>query len=56
MQPDSVEYSDGGSGPPPLMFVICDGCGAHGPGGYGKERKDYSGAKEDALTQWNKRS
>lgn len=44
-----------GHGPPPSYSIVCGGCGAHGPLGYGSRRNDYLGAERDAIEQWNKR-
>jgi Lar family restriction alleviation protein len=44
----------GGDGPPPRYSVRCDTCGARGPHGHGKFRKDYAGAQVNAAQLWNK--
>jgi restriction alleviation protein Lar len=53
------EHSDeafwfSGDGPPPCYAVRCDSCGAQGPYGYGRERGDHWGAKDEAAKRWNK--
>jgi len=42
-----------GEGPPPCYAVRCDNCGAQGPYGYGRERGDHWGAKDEAAKRWN---
>jgi hypothetical protein len=54
-EPDDHEYEDLGSGPPPAGAVTCGACGARGPIGYGRERKDYPGALDAAAERWNRR-
>lgn len=48
-------FKNMGGGPPPKMAIICEGCGTHGPGGYGSSRGDWTGALADAVTSWNRR-
>lgn len=42
-----------GDGPPPSYAVRCDSCGAQGPYGNGKFRKDHAGAQAEAVRLWN---
>lgn len=42
-----------GEGPPPGYTVRCDSCGAQGPYGYGKFRKDHAGGQANAVERWN---
>jgi hypothetical protein len=35
--------------------VICVKCFAQGPNGFGKDKKDYKGARKDATKAWNER-
>ena len=45
-----------GPGPPPSYVFACGHCGATGPHGYGRERGDHYGARQDAIVKWNQRT
>jgi hypothetical protein len=56
MNSEEFEVEDMGSGPPPARCVVCGGCGARGPMGYGRGRGDTWGAVDAAKVEWNKRA
>lgn len=45
-----------GPGSPPSYMAVCGNCGAVGPHGFGRERGDHFGAREDAVRVWNNRA
>ena len=52
---ETAEFEYNGPGSPPSYMVACGNCGAIGPHGFGRERGDHLGAKEDAIKRWNDR-
>lgn len=52
---DGFEFAFNGDVPFPSYSFRCGDCGARGPAGYGMERGDNTGAREDAIAKWSTR-